>query len=187
VVKGRESWLVTREHALMELEREFSEILASGGDPEGTAASGSGNTYICGSPGLLTHRLSTFSASLKWATVWVRRQRGDCAGESGFVILCPCISSAEYAVEAEWNYAVSVGGFEAFEKCHCSRANRWTLSAIKRTLSEVCDHWESFCVSSFSLKQNEESESIAPLGVVFAFVSARTQSALLEHNSGVST
>jgi hypothetical protein len=51
--------------------KRVSEILASGGDPEGTAASGSGNTYICGSPGLLTHRLSTSSASFKWATVWV--------------------------------------------------------------------------------------------------------------------
>jgi hypothetical protein len=38
--------------ALVEQEREFTGIIASWGDPEGTAASESGNTYICGSPGL---------------------------------------------------------------------------------------------------------------------------------------
>jgi hypothetical protein len=88
--------------ALEELEREFTEILANWWDLEGTSASESGNTYICGSPGLLAHRLSTSSANVKWAMVWVHRRRGDCACESGFVIHCTCFSSAENDVEEEW-------------------------------------------------------------------------------------
>jgi hypothetical protein len=78
--------------SLMEREREFSEIIASCGDPERTAASGSGNNYICGSSGHLTHRLSTSSVNVKWAAVWVHRRRGDCASDSALVILCTCFS-----------------------------------------------------------------------------------------------
>jgi hypothetical protein len=123
----------------MEREREFSEIIASCGDPERTAASGSGNNYICGSPGHLTHRMSTSSVNVKWATVWVHRRRGDCASDSALVILCTCFSSVENAMEMEWDYAVAVDGSEDFERCHCSRAYRSNLSAIERTLSEPCD------------------------------------------------
>jgi hypothetical protein len=43
----------------------------------------------------------------------------------------------------------------------------------KLTFSEVCDHSESFCVSSFSLKKNDETESVTPHGVAFALGSAR--------------
>jgi hypothetical protein len=46
-------------------------------------------------------------------------------------------------------------------------------SKLKLTLSEVCDHSESFCSSSFSLKQNDKTKSVTALGVVFALGSAR--------------
>jgi hypothetical protein len=54
-------------------------------------------------------------------------------------------------------------------------------SKRKLTLSEVCDHSESFCVSSFSLKQNDETESVTPLGAAFALGSARMPPAFHAH------